>query len=301
MKNSRDHESKPIQFPIESGTNGQHRPLNRRSDLTKREILIQRLVNNEMSFDERIQMLASIDRWQDGWRELALAFVEEQAFASAMCEQSPDREQIQSHRPVAIHEKGSRPDACSTANGGECIELESRATGRHRRFSGFYFAATVLISLSIGMLVSQSAIVVYSRVTADQGNMDIHPDNASGTDHVVQATDSLRLPQQQADLDMGFPGRTPEERDVARSRVPVAHSTLKFPNAETGETTDVPLIDLESLFGFAEPNISREFVETLHDGGYRLEPHTHFVRGQLSDQREVVVPVRQWSLKSFIQ
>ena len=257
-------------------------------NLNKREIMIQRLVSNELTMLERASFLAEVKQYENGWQEIALAFIEEQVFSNAC---NDDRQSSSGLLQQSVQVE--QVDVC-WENCGHLSSLPSRAISRTTnaqkgtwRVPPWIFAASVLISLLGGMLISDSIHGIFSQAVAERSSeipsQDTHFENE-------RQNDTATLEEQESD-----------HLAARENPLLVSHSTLKFPNPETGETTEIPMFDLESLFGFAEPSIPQELLETLHHGGFRLEPKTHFVHGQLPDHREVVVPVRQWSLQSYIQ
>jgi hypothetical protein len=67
------------------------------------DVLFDRLVDGELSADERRRMIASLDDRADGWRRCALAFLEAQSWGGAMRQMIRPQESLQdSSRPIQV-------------------------------------------------------------------------------------------------------------------------------------------------------------------------------------------------------
>jgi hypothetical protein len=101
------------------------------------DVLIDRLVDGELSADERQQLLAGLDAQPDGWRRCALAFLEAQTWRSEMRRIVP---------PVA-----------AAGAGKDCIASpQSTTTAPHpprgwTRYSGAWLAVAAALMVAFGL------------------------------------------------------------------------------------------------------------------------------------------------------
>jgi hypothetical protein len=102
------------------------------------DVLFDRLVDGELSADERRRMIASLDDRADGWRRCALAFLEAQSWGGAM------RQMI---RPQESLQDSSRPIQVASA---ATLALMGRRRQASRAGSWLAAAAAVLVAFSLG-------------------------------------------------------------------------------------------------------------------------------------------------------
>lgn len=102
--------------------------MNERNDITD-NAMIDRLVDGELSGDERRELLAALDAQPDGWRRCALAFLEAQTWRSEM------------KRIVA-------PVAIVTTNSSVAAVPPSPST---RRYRGAWLAAAAALLVAFGL------------------------------------------------------------------------------------------------------------------------------------------------------
>jgi hypothetical protein len=96
------------------------------------DVLFDRLVDGELSADERRRMIASLDDRADGWRRCALAFLEAQSWGGAM------RQMV---RPQESSQDSSRP--IQVASGAPPARQASRA--------GAWLAAAAAVLVAFGL------------------------------------------------------------------------------------------------------------------------------------------------------
>ncbi len=237
-------------------------------DVSQHELLMNRLVCNELAVDERARFLQEVVQTKNGWREIALAFLEEQSIGNAV---GSTQESLALPRAAEfLNRRSEVPPSEKKPSAPDPNETEST----HRAFNSIWVtAASVLVSLAIGVMIGNSLFQSRSAVAVSQPAIPDAADDKS-------------------------PASTPP---YLGKTMPVAHSTLKFPHHGTDLTTDVPLFELENWNEQWDNLIPEEVKMALYEGGYRIEPSTRFVRGRLDDERDLLVPVHQLTLKSVVQ
>ena len=103
-----------------------------------RDLLIERLINQELSDSQRTELLNAVENWDDGWRNIALAFVENQVLSQAL--EGIDRDATSEE----IRASGEKVAAASALDAGN---------NRSSRFGNnlWLTAASVLVSLVAGL------------------------------------------------------------------------------------------------------------------------------------------------------
>jgi hypothetical protein len=131
------------------------------------EFLLDRLVDGELSADERRRLIASLDAqtdgWQaDGWRHCALAFLEAQSWGGAMRQMVRPRESSQdSLRPIEV------------ASAATCSQHTPALMGRWRQASraGAWLAtaAAVLVAFGLGWRMNGRQDISDAELLVDSG------------------------------------------------------------------------------------------------------------------------------------
>lgn len=111
------------------------------SDEQRDAMLIDRLVDGELSGDERRHLLASLEAQPDGWRRCALAFVEAQTWRGAMGSLLQD-----SAAPV---EPKSLPIVVENSGSAGASSARSEASRSHLA-TWFAVAASVVVAFGLG-------------------------------------------------------------------------------------------------------------------------------------------------------
>ncbi len=236
------------------------------------EMTIQRLVDGELTHRERSNFLNAMDRQPDMWREVALAFVEDQVW-SDFAHQSI--EEISSSTNVSEDESKITGAFAPSAKNGRAhkprIELPSQKpqswTNRYLPRLMLTAAATMLaITLAVRW---ESA----SRTSFEKG---------PGSE--------------------GFASKTPE--DPARS--PENRLTNTDPYLlQLDDNDPVPLYSkfdqMRDSLSQAPMQITPALQKQFFDAGYQLQPDLRFISGQVPDGRSFIVPVQGWRIHSYVQ
>src|SRR5687767_12303111 len=110
------------------------------SDEQRDAMLIDRLVDGELSGDERRHLLASLEAQPDGWRRCALAFVEAQTWRGAMGSLLREGE--------APAEPGSTVTLGRSGSAGASPSQER--TSRSHLATWFAVAASIVVAFGLG-------------------------------------------------------------------------------------------------------------------------------------------------------
>src|ERR1700754_5979 len=111
------------------------------SDEQRDAMLIDRLVDGELSNDERRQLLATLEAQPDGWRRCALAFVEAQTWRGAMG--SLLRENAAPVEPKSL------PNVVENSGSAGASSLRSE-TSRSHLATWFAVAASIVVAFGLG-------------------------------------------------------------------------------------------------------------------------------------------------------
>lgn len=153
------------------------------SDEQRDAMLIDRLVDGELSGDERRHLLASLEAQPDGWRRCALAFVEAQAWRGAMGSLLREGEApAEPGRAIALGRSGSAGASPSQ------IDLPSRnESSRSHLGTWFAVAASVVVAFGLGR---QSGVMrSASEPTSQQiASAPAVPNDKAGSSRLERAT-----------------------------------------------------------------------------------------------------------------
>lgn len=163
------------------------------------ELDIQRCVDGELSDEDRSQLLSRLEEHETGWRDLALAYVENQVIAQACREVS---------RPAAT----TRPLP---------IPVGSRPTAGRKRFAPPAWsvtAAAAIVGLALGLLAGYRPA----------------PDDA-GTDGAAEIADTQGAAEHQDSIDQGLDEVVPQpvmNMEFADASGDASHWTLPVYDAD---------------------------------------------------------------------
>lgn len=228
-------------------------------EFPQREILIERLVNNELSAVERSRLLVDTENHENGWRQIALAFVESQVLHESLNE-------------IVENENKEEADDKKVA-----LAKATKKASVKQRFGFLATAACVLVSLVGGLMVGNAISKKSNSVAPGPGvaaNSDVQPIDELPKDSLVQDTRHPGVNQ-------------------------VNHSVLKVPNGKSNEYTEIPMIDFQEMDRGWEDLITQEVRDAFYKEGYSIKPSTRFVRGQLEDDREFVYPIHELEFRSI--
>jgi hypothetical protein len=222
------------------------------------EIQLQRLVDGVLDDGQRREFLAGLDRTPELWREVALAFVEEQILRAQVggVDESGKR-----------HE--SRPRVATVP-----------AWSARARLSLLAVATGLLLVLGLGFLCGQqyarSRPMPASEALVDNGQPDT----------------SQSAMAERSETDDGSPSADDLEPSPA-FRLRLAHqdgNAVELPVFEQSQLDHLP-------WDRTDPAVIRELNRTLVQRGLRADMETEYLSGWLEDGRQIVVPWRTVSLK----
>jgi hypothetical protein len=211
--------------------------------------VLDRLVDGELSLDERRQLLAAFDDEPAAWRRCALAFLEAQTWRLEMSRLANEPVVAQVSAPAKI----------------------PRATANWLR--GLAVAASLLLAFALGTWIPSS-----------------EPNATSVADRPAVASDQRQPPSGEIDT------HQPEEANGNTSWL-----TLE-PVSGSDEPIHVPLVD-DSVENPAEffsdrAPIAPSLTRGLEQDGWEVDRRQRLLPIQLSDGRQVVVPVEEVELRS---
>jgi len=131
------------------------RPANLPTNVPVGELAMMRLVDGELESAERAKLLNQLESHPDGWRDCALAFLEDQAWRQAMTEPGLQREQ--------------NTIATTTAT----------TTSRRSTERSFFATLPGLLSLAAALLLA-FAVGKWSPTNRDNGDYATAPENSIG-------------------------------------------------------------------------------------------------------------------------
>lgn len=251
------------------------------------ELELQRMVDGELS-PIRMRSLLQVAESQPGlWRELALAFVEQQVL----------------QREATAFARGERPALGSEAGAaGTGSEMAKAPIGKQRmvpaRESGnpsrkretlnarwLAAAAAIWLMLPIGYWLGLQQVVKPSGTSAVATMAPRESDSRDGADMVP------RLPHASLDL---------TQRSIAPYRM-----HLVSDDGQPLTDKEIPLIPwtLAREMGIKLPRLSiPDDVQTEYrQAGYQLQPRVRWMRGKMNDGREVLVPLQDLTLVAYGQ
>jgi hypothetical protein len=230
------------------------------------EHLFDLLVDDELSEQQRRQLLASLDDTPDGWRRCALAFLEAQCLGRELS-------RISRLRP--------------TESRGEKRSVGGVAFGTHWR-TLVAMAASFLVALGLGIswrslfvpdrdFVSPSVDVAESGAPADGAVLDGLPEESSmavsgASADPLQSSDSWRM--------VSFP--------VSNGSDGV--EMIRLPAIERDSIDEAWLTNLPQ-------GMPTEVVRAIEDSGHRVRGQRRLLPLRMKDGRRLVVPVDQVELQ----
>ncbi|HMO15397.1 MAG TPA: hypothetical protein PKD64_15050 [Pirellulaceae bacterium] len=271
-------------------------------EASQRELLIHRLVNNELTFSERREVLLKAESWDNGWREIALAFVEEQVLSNAFsCPKramdhsdftAPKEDGVVDHVGRIVAQSSATPPVFA-AEQAEC-DLAVIRPSQRKRFSPLahprmVMAATILLSVALGAILTHAYLervgpgLFATRTEVADRQTEMSQPNVNDA---VAMSDKLSVSQ-------------PEglANSISQPMVAASHEVVRFLDQDSGAVLDIPLIDLQSLVQFPEFQYAEDLASQLKTSGYRLEPQVEYLTGSTANEKDVVIPVRRFSIK----
>jgi hypothetical protein len=216
-----------------------------------------RMVDGELEESAQRELLARLDDEPDGWRRLALAYVESQA----LCRELPAilAESSSSAAPAAV--RPARPTSWSDV-----------------AWQMVTIASTLLLSFGLGLWVRG--------FWPPRGN--VAADQADGRPAVADLTGSGAA----ASSPRPRLARDEANRPADRSRPP---ATLRIELGGDGRPVDVPIFEADAVdpswLAEAPSVIPPEVRRALERSGHMVRQRRELVPIQLEDGRHVIVPV----------
>lgn len=220
---------------------------------------IERLVDGELPFDEEAALLKSFEHQPAGWRQLALAFLEDRTFRAAL--------------PAgAIDAANAVPPSSSAA-----ARTMQSPTGAARVQNAFRICAASLLLLAAfltGRFSTPAGHADPDRIVADSNPRPDSEQEQQPENNIPDAPAELPPPIEFVSLNVGAEG-------------------------EDARTVDVPLLPWDQVSEAAElneinpppPLIPAEIREILARRGQTVRESIDYYQFQLSDGRVGVIPV----------
>ena len=244
------------------------------SDLT----LLDLLVDGELSPAEKRELFTKLDQHPDGWRRCALAFLENQSWQEDLLDFGEDTFSKTSGKEIATAAPAMVPTA-----------VESHHSTWYHLNSFFSMAASLLLAFTFG-------IAAHRYWTS--------PQPADSGVPITKQTAPVKAPD--STVTVRAPSSTPNPEKFAVSPAPPSPSTslyqvggsFKFgKQADSQGGFQVPLLEgpgvdeewLHRRFGQPSAALRRE----LERMGHQVDQRREWIRYNLEDGRQVIVPVDQ--------
>lgn len=222
---------------------------------------IERLVDGELPFDEEAKLLETFDEQPAGWKQLAIAFLEDRTFRSAFA-------------PGVC--RAMRPSA-PAASALEESSPQNTTTRKKRKSKALH------ISVACALLIAAFVSGRYSTTANDDGN----PGRTIADSHLSTGSEEERRGENEF----------PQEQDELPSPIEFVSLNVGGEGDEV-QTIDVPLLPWEQVSEpvHAEPDtppslVSEEIKEILARRGQTVRERTDYYPFELSDGRVGVIPV----------
>jgi hypothetical protein len=249
--------------------------------------ILDRLVDGELGESERREVLQTLERQPDGWRQCALAFLEAQSWGQSLTELAQHPEAFSKDRAGASESEES-PSAAGAAlkidrdppaddDGGNVpVSRASRGSprtdGRNSRWLSFMaLAGSFLVTFSLGMYAQQ-----YLRSSPDAGTVPSIaqlPGPGAGQRAATPST-GVRSPMQLVDLTVTLPdGRKQKVR--------------------------VPAIENQYASFFAQPQMPPllpQWQAALEQAQSRLQVRREFMSVPLGNNLQAIVPIDRFQI-----
>jgi len=253
--------------------------------------ILDRLVDGELAETERREVLQTLERQPDGWRQCALAFLEAQSWGEALTQLARHPEEaVPGQSESAESQKSSgaaaaaltiRSDASEGDGGGNVLAVSGRhgspqsprqsgsgdRSGRNSRWLSFLaLAGSFLVTFSLGMYAQQ-----YWRTSPNAGELPAltqGPGPSAGASASPAANAVGGSPLQIVDLLLTIDGRRQQVR--------------------------VPAVDNQFAAFFAQPQVptlSAEMQAMLARMGGQLQFRREFVTVPLGSNQHAIVPI----------
>lgn len=244
-----------------------------------RELRIQRCIDGELPEAAQQELLSELDGASDGWKQLALAFVERQVWTQACDTLASDNEGGAS-KPQTKNKSTTKKHSASfrwTAVAGLLVALGVGFSTGHRfgrRPSG-------------GLLVRETG--------GTSAVSEPSPANHSIAEASLPAPSTTRM----------NPGRSTRAIPVSTRPQFAASGMLEVPVNESGEQSlKIPVYERSTLPDASRPSpalLTEEQQRRLERLGYRLDRKQQLITIPLEDGSQIVVPVETLGARYGIQ
>ncbi|MFK7818035.1 MAG: hypothetical protein AB8G99_04920 [Planctomycetaceae bacterium] len=231
----------------------------------ERELLIQKCVDGELDVETQQQLLAQLDVMNEGWKVLALAYVEEQTWTSSFNENDRVAQQLE-HEAFA---QSLQQMVDAESQEVQCFMPASTSSASSNNRSRLLTQVTCLaIALVGGVLIGD---IWRSRTASGGGGVDVA--NQSKKDTPLDPVSNLD--SEPDSLALSLPGRDGQAMTVQ------AYPSDQFRQFPT-TTPQSELRDIEA---------------ELWRQGLRLQESQAYIGVELQDGRRAFMPVSRWKVR----
>jgi hypothetical protein len=255
--------------------------------------ILDRLVDGELGESERREVLQTLERQPDGWRQCALAFLEAQSWGDALTHFVRHPEESSASRAGAAEAETSlsvaatalrlESDRSERDDGGNVpagrVAHDSprsdspRSGGRNSRWLSFLaLAGSFLVTFSLGMYAQQ-----YLRTSPNAG--------------VVPSIAQLPGPG-------AGQGAAPPTTVVTRSPLQIVELVVTLPDGRKQQVR-VPAIDNQYVSFFAQPQVpplAPQLRAELERQGRQLQVWREFMSVPLGNNQHAIVPIDRFQI-----
>jgi hypothetical protein len=237
-----------------------------------------RLVDDELSEEERRQLLGQLDDEPGGWRHCALAFLEAQCWRQALGQLPNMRDSLCAALQSNGEDAGESP----------AHYRETPATqGETPRRAVWLGRLTVLSAMAASFLAALWLGTAVQRAWVGQTRMDVAP----GTDLAANVDQPLAMPNVPENSLVSSPMQAGKASSPWRVVTVSATSDGQHPLS----SIEVPAIERDNIdeqwLRSVPPAIPENVLQALARTGHRIEQQRELVPVPLKDGRQLVVPV----------
>jgi hypothetical protein len=255
--------------------------------------ILDRLVDGELGESERREVLQTLERQPDGWRQCALAFLEAQSWGDALThfvrhpeESSASRagmaegETSLSVAATALRLESDRSERDDGGNvpAGRVAQDSPRPSGRNSRWLSFLaLAGSFLVTFSLGMYAQQ-----YLRPSADAGSVT-----------ALARPGAAVIPQSGPTLGAPSSGKA-----IVSSPLQLVDLVVTLPDGRKQQVR-VPAIDNQFASFFAPPQIPPLMLQwqaALAREGNQLQLRREFMSVPLRNNQHAIVPIDRFEI-----
>jgi hypothetical protein len=229
----------------------------------ERELLIQKCVDGELDTEAQQQLLSQLDVLNEGWKVLALAYVEEQTWTSSFKENNRLARQFENE----AFAQSMQQEIEAAEQEVQCFMpvTQSATDNRSRLLTQVTCLAIALVG---GVLIGD---IWRSRSATGAGGIDI----ANRSENDTPPTSASNLNSEPDSLALSLPGRDGQAMTV--------HA---YPSDQFDEfSTTTPQSEL------------RDLEAELWRHGLRLQESQSMISVELKDGRRAFMPVSRWKVR----